>query len=1344
MAKEVSGRGVVVEGVEATGLDELLKKKLAEVAEDAAAAEEVAAEEVAAEEVVAEDVAEEAFVEGAEAEVAAAGVAAADYATASYSLLGAEAAGPAGWGAAPWLIGGAAVVGGVAIAAASDDDSNNETIVIDNDGDGNINDPDPNVNNAPVITVEQGSTPSIAEGNTVVSGVTVADPEGDPVTTTLSGADAALFSLVNGALVFNTAPDHETPASANGDNVYEVTIEANDGELTTTQGVTVTVTNVSGIPGEEDPNDPGSAGADTFQLTDNIQPDNVDLQGGDDTFNASVGDLNDQDQLDGGDGNDVLNVVMSGGEDEKPTITSVETINVESIGGVANNLNLDNVNGTTTINVVDQGDNSADLNVNALVNDSTRVNLTGDQTITLSVRNSDGDNAVDTGVDAFTGTLALGNSIETVGIEANGDSTFDLVDNGGDLDQVNVTGGANVDITTFASTTYDLSAATGDNSLTFANPGKDAVTVLFGSGDDIGIFGTTLELKGTPPDVFDGGAGLDIFHADVANVDVEPVISNTEVISLSFLEGQNGNFDASLVTNSPDGQIYRIRESAGYVNVNDITDGANIEIVEDILNGGLGATFDFVSGSNATTTISLVTESNEDPDISITGDVEVNDVQNLTVAVNGQGEVVIDGSIALDDGETTVLTVSTDSEDDDDIDNDGDLLITGDNEGEGGVGITQAAALEELNIFAVNGNIRITDDEAGIDGESDTGNTVIAEAGSLERINLVADNALLSLGDIGDGEGEGSGNDSAAFNLDSVNITGLNRGLFNLDDIFAGDLDSREAEAGDDEFGEVDTESQESLDAAAATGVRFDCFDLNNVFFTDEGAFIEEFTVTTAERSETSPNFFQDGEAGPDEDDNNEQGVNEIDDIVASVIEDLEVNAALDGGVEIRDFYTSLDNVTVFGAGDVELENNDSEGPAGWLHVLPDEVTDTDFEDDDDSGFGHTAIYNRNLAHYYLSELNATAQTGEIEVDFRIFTGLDAEVSENQGFDNVNWVDANVFLGDQDTKEDGVRFDMYGTLDDGFGFGGEGFKSFGNASVNVVAGGGDHLAAGGEGDPLLGLRLDSFGYGIITGTGNDSISTGGGMTSAYGGFGDDIISLGAGSDTARGGFGQDTIDLGGDGSGDGAADVVQLVGGFFVDGEDFTVNSDTGESLGVDYDRILQFEAGSGSDVAELWNFGLDGFNGAPDVAFDGIVAIRQENIGDQDSVIDLLPDFVDTGFSEIVEFIGLNLNLDLKTTFNNEIIELDFSQNFVGDVVLDAGIVDNDYAGFFAIAYDAEGDDAALFLIDSLTPTNPENVFELNEDDVELVAIFEGVAEGEFQTGDLVFDQATYPFFAA
>ncbi|MGB0955022.1 MAG: beta strand repeat-containing protein [Panacagrimonas sp.] len=1300
MAKEVSGRGVVVEGVEATGLDELLKKKLAEVAEDAAAAEEVAAEEVAAEEVVAEDVAEEAFVEGAEAEVAAAGVAAADYATASYSLLGAEAAGPAGWGAAPWLIGGAAVVGGVAIAAASDDDSNNETIVIDNDGDGNINDPDPNVNNAPVITVEQGSTPSIAEGNTVVSGVTVADPEGDPVTTTLSGADAALFSLVNGALVFNTAPDHETPASANGDNVYEVTIEANDGELTTTQGVTVTVTNVSGIPGEEDPNDPGSAGADAFQLTDNIQPDNVDLQGGDDTFNASVGDLNDQDQLDGGDGNDVLNVVMSGGEDEKPTITSVETINVESIGGVANNLNLDNVNGTTTINVVDQGDNSADLNVNALVNDSTRVNLTGDQTITLSVRNSDGDNAVDTGVDAFTGTLALGNSIETVGIEANGDSTFDLVDNGGDLDQVNVTGGANVDITTFASTTYDLSAATGDNSLTFANPGKDAVTVLFGSGDDIGIFGTTLELKGTPPDVFDGGAGLDIFHADVANVDVEPVISNTEVISLSFLEGQNGNFDASLVTNSPDGQIYRIRESAGYVNVNDITDGANIEIVEDILNGGLGSTFDFVSGSNATTTISLVTESNEDPDITHTGDVEVNDVQNLTVAVNGQGEVVIDGSIALDDGETTVLTVSTDSEDDDDIDNDGDLLITGDNEGEGGVGITQAAALEELNIFAINGNIRITDDEAGIDGESDTGNTVIAEAGSLERINLVADNALLSLGDIGDGEGEGSGNDSAAFNLDSVNITGLNRGLFNLDDIFAGDRDVFSSESGSD---------------------RFSTLGLDDIFFTDEGAFIEEFTVTTAERSETSPNFFQDGEAGPDEDDNDEQGVNEIDDIVASVIEDLEVNAALDGGVEIRDFYTSLDNVTVFGAGDVELENNDSDTETGILDAEADE---------DGTLNGRLPYYNQNLALYYVSEINATAHTGDIELDFRIFNGEDSETSENQGFDNAEFVDANIFLGDQDTKEDGVRFDMYGI----------GPNAWGNANVHVVAGDGDHLpTSADEGNPLLGLRLDGFGYGIITGTGDDSITTGAGMTAAYGGVGDDVISVGMGSDTARGGYGQDTIDLGGDGEGDGATDVVQLVGGFFDDGEGETANSDTGESLGVDFDRILQFEAGSGTDVAELWNFGLDGLGG-PDVPFEGIVAIRQENIGDQDSVIDLLPDFVDTGFSEIVEFIGLNLNLDLSSTSDNELIELDFSQNFVGDVLLDGGIFDNGYAGFFAITYDAEGDDAALFLIDSLSPTNVGNIFELNEDDVELVAIFEGVAEGEFQTGDLVFEQAIYP----
>ena len=58
------------------------------------------------------------------------------------------------------------------------------------------------------------------------------------------GADAALFTIdVNsGALTFLAAPDYEAPADANSDNVYEVTVQVDDGALTDTQAICVTVT----------------------------------------------------------------------------------------------------------------------------------------------------------------------------------------------------------------------------------------------------------------------------------------------------------------------------------------------------------------------------------------------------------------------------------------------------------------------------------------------------------------------------------------------------------------------------------------------------------------------------------------------------------------------------------------------------------------------------------------------------------------------------------------------------------------------------------------------------------------------------------------------------------------------------------------------------------------------------------------------------------------------------------------------------------------------------------------------------------------------------------------------
>ncbi len=104
--------------------------------------------------------------------------------------------------------------------------------------------------NAPVITSNGGAATaalSVAENSTAVTTVTATDadlPAATLVYSITGGADAACFAIDSstGVLSFVTAPDYESPADANGDNVYQVTVQASDGSLATTQAVSITVT----------------------------------------------------------------------------------------------------------------------------------------------------------------------------------------------------------------------------------------------------------------------------------------------------------------------------------------------------------------------------------------------------------------------------------------------------------------------------------------------------------------------------------------------------------------------------------------------------------------------------------------------------------------------------------------------------------------------------------------------------------------------------------------------------------------------------------------------------------------------------------------------------------------------------------------------------------------------------------------------------------------------------------------------------------------------------------------------------------------------------------------------
>ena len=73
------------------------------------------------------------------------------------------------------------------------------------------------------------------------------DPDdGDTITWSLSGADAASFTISeDGILSFAASPDFETPGDADMDNMHGIVAATDSGEATDSIDVTVTVTNVN-------------------------------------------------------------------------------------------------------------------------------------------------------------------------------------------------------------------------------------------------------------------------------------------------------------------------------------------------------------------------------------------------------------------------------------------------------------------------------------------------------------------------------------------------------------------------------------------------------------------------------------------------------------------------------------------------------------------------------------------------------------------------------------------------------------------------------------------------------------------------------------------------------------------------------------------------------------------------------------------------------------------------------------------------------------------------------------------------------------------------------------------
>ena len=120
------------------------------------------------------------------------------------------------------------------------------------------------VNEAPVITTTSRTAFTLRENSTAVLYTYRATDQDDDdvITWSVGGTDGEVFAIYNGILSFRLLPDFEIPVDADEDNVYEITVVADDGAgLQDTVNAVITIT--------DQPEGPVIAGRTSFTVTEN-------------------------------------------------------------------------------------------------------------------------------------------------------------------------------------------------------------------------------------------------------------------------------------------------------------------------------------------------------------------------------------------------------------------------------------------------------------------------------------------------------------------------------------------------------------------------------------------------------------------------------------------------------------------------------------------------------------------------------------------------------------------------------------------------------------------------------------------------------------------------------------------------------------------------------------------------------------------------------------------------------------------------------------------------------------------------------------------------------------------
>jgi len=556
--------------------------------------------------------------------------------------------------------------------------------------------------NAPVITMV--ATQSVAENTTLVAALTSTDADTvgtNPATFSITGgADAALFDILGGNLVFNTACNYETDPHS-----YTVQVSASDGVNTTPKTITVNLTDVNDnapvittaatqsvaenntVVTALTSNDADTVGTNpaTFSITGGADAAKFDIVGGNLVFKSAPDYETDPHSY-------AVEVTANDGANATSKLITVGVTNV--VGVTINGTSVANtINATTTVAGQPFPTNEEDIIFGA-----------GGADIISALGGND---VIDGGTGADTMAGGTGND------------TY-VVDNTGDVVSENANEGVD---TIQSSVTYTLSANVENLGLTGAaninGTGNALANVITGNGGNNILAG----LAGA--DILDGGLGTD----------TASYAASSTGVNVSLATGASHGGDAEGDT------LIRIENLTGS-GLDDTLegDGGN-----NVLAGGAGT--DTVSYEHATASVTVSLGLSGAQNTVGAGTDTLSSFENLTGSgfddflTGSSGANVLsglDGNDTIDGGTGADTMAGGAGNDTYVVDNTGDVVI--ENAGEGldtiqsSVTYTLSANVENLRLTGV-GNISGTGNGLANAITGNSGNNILAGLGGADTLD---------------------------------------------------------------------------------------------------------------------------------------------------------------------------------------------------------------------------------------------------------------------------------------------------------------------------------------------------------------------------------------------------------------------------------------------------------------------------------------------------------------------------------------------------------------------------------------------------------------------------------